>query len=64
MKQVKIKKLSLNKTTIAKLNEEHLDVVKGGGPPVVTNKGTCVNCGTSHVAACHTRICSGLGTGC
>lgn len=64
MKQVKIKKLSLNKSTIAKLNEEHLDALKGGGPTtVVTNNGTCVHCGASNIAACHTKLCSGA-SGC
>jgi natural product precursor len=60
MKQVKIKKLSLNKSTISKLNEENLTVIKGGGTTlVVTNYGTCVNCGASHIAACYSKVCSG-----
>lgn len=63
MKQVKIKKLSLSKTTISKLNEQHLDSLKGGIPPV-TNHGSCVHCGTSYVAACGTKVCTGLGAGC
>ncbi len=58
MKTIKIKKLSLNKTVITKLNDDNLEVLKGGGP-ILTNKGSCVNCGTSYVAACHTKVCSG-----
>jgi natural product precursor len=59
MKKVKIKTLSLNKETISKLNEEHMNAIKGGDT-VVTNTGSCVNCGGSYIAACKTKICSGV----
>lgn len=58
MKKVKIKTLSLGKETIARLNDEHMNAIKGGDT-VVTNKGTCVNCGGSYVAACRTKACTG-----
>lgn len=64
MKQVKIKKLSLNKSTIAKLNDDQLKTLNGGGPTTIaTNTGTCVNCGASNIAACKTKLCSGA-SGC
>ena len=63
MKKVKFNgKLSLNKETIAKLNNEQMNAVNGGKTVITLEQYTCVGCNT--INTCAASVCRFEGSVC